>query len=294
MRIDEIPIYAGLVAVALLLLDRRIKLHIAWLWCAVPLVVAGFFLPHALARLGDEHYNLVEMLRQDRVLPGVRLAMLCLLGPLTASCSVAAWLSGARWRAACWAPASCLVAWGVLRRAVTVESVQDILGAPVLHLPADLEYIARLSAVYLSFVWFPVFFTMASQHSRRWLAAGAAFSVALVAMSGVIVNGYTPSDNVPELFRPHGHPWFAAACLSVPWAAVLCDRAYRAIGLAAAAAVLILSSVLACAMLDQAMLLGDIHGLQVNLPAAAAVFAAAAACLLPAVRQHPPAHTIAS
>ena len=282
MRIDEIPIYAGLVAVAMLVFDRRLKLHIAWLWY-VPIVAAGVFLPHVIARLGHEYYNLVEMLRQDRALPGVRLAILCLLGPLTASCSAAMWLSGARWRAVCWVPASCLVAWSLLRRAVTVESIQDILGAPVLHWPMDLEYIARFSAVYLPFVWLPIFFAMVSRHSCRWLAASVVFSIALMAISGVIVNGYTPSDNVPEIFRPYGHPWFAATCLLMPWTAVLCNKARRAFGLIAAAAVLILLSALACAMLDHALFLGDIHGLRADPLMFAAAFASAVACLLPAV-----------
>lgn len=290
MRIDEIPIYAGLVAIAILVFDRRLKLHITWLWY-VPIVVAGVFLPHAIARLGDEYYNLAEMLRQDRALPGVRLAILCLLGPLTASCTVAMWLSGARWRAAYWVPASCLVAWGLLRRAVTVESIQDILGAPVLHWPADLEYIARFSAVYLPFVWLPIFFAMVSRHSRRWLAASVVFSIALAVMSGVIVNGYTPSDNVPEIFRPYGHPWFAATCLLMPWAAVLCDMAHRAFGALAAIAVLISSSALACVMLDRALFLGDIHGLRMDFLALAAAFAFAVACLFPVVGQRPTALT---
>lgn len=283
MRIDEIPIYAGLATVALLVLDRRLKLHIAWLWCAVPLVIAGFFLPAILAWLGSENYNLVEMLRQDRNHPGARLAVLCLLAPIAASFSVVMWMSGSRLRAVCWAPAGCLVAWGLLRRAVTVESVQDILGAPVLHWPADLEYIVRLSAVYLSFIWFPIFFAMASRYSRRWLTAAAVYSVVLVAMSGAIVDGYARSDNVSEIFRQYGHPWFAAVCLLVPWVAVLCDKAYHSSGLAAATAVIILSSTLACAMLDRAVLLGDIHGLQAGLLPVAITLAAAIMCLLPAV-----------
>lgn len=290
MRMDEIPIYVGLVALAVMVFDRRLKFHAAWLWCAVPLAVAGLFLPHALARLGGENYNLVEMLRQDRVLPGVRIAALCLLAPITASCSVAMWMSGSRLLAACWAPAGCLVAWGMLRRAVTVESIQDILGAPVLHWPADLEYIARMSAVYISFVWLPIFFALASRHSRRWLAAAVAYSVALVAMSGAIVSGYTPSDNVPELFRAHGHPWFVSACLLAPWSAVLCGTAYRAAGWLAASGAMVLSSALAGIMLDQALLLGEIHGLQAGPASAAAAFAAAAMCLLPVATTTCPRH----
>ncbi len=279
---DEIPIYLGLMLLAVLVFDRELKLHAAWLWCAVPLAVIGLSLPHLLARLGSENYNLVEMLRHDRALPGVRLAALCILAPLTVSCAVSAWMSGSKLRAACWAPAACLVTWGVLRRAVTVESVQDILGAPVLNFPMDSEYIARMSAVYLSFVWLPIFLSMASMRSRRWLAATAAYSVALVAASGAIVNGYTPSDNVPELFRTHGHPWFAASCLLAPWAAVLCVRAYGAFGLPAAASTAVLSSVLAGVMLDRAILLGDIHGLHVGPSIAATAFAAVVMCLLPA------------
>jgi len=286
MRMDEIPIYAGLAILVVLVFDRRLSICTAWLWIAVPLAFSGLFLPHILARLGSENYNLAEMFRQDRSLPGVRLAMLCLLTPFAVSCSASVWISGSRLRALCWVPASCLVTWGILRRAVTVESVQDILGAPVLNWPADLEYIIRLSVVYLSFVWIPIFLTIAFRRSRR-LVVAVVYSVGLVVASAVIVNGYTPSDNVPEIFREHGHPWFAATCLLAPWAAILCRKAYSRFGTAAAIATIGLSSALASVMLDKAVLLSDIHGLQVGFATAASAFAVAVVCIIPARTDHP-------
>ncbi len=281
---DELPICTGIAMVAMLLFGRcRLRFHPAWLWGALPLVMAGLCLPWLLSRLHPTQYNLVELLRQDRMFPGAWLAFLCLWGPLAASWAAGAWQAGFRLRAACWAPASCLVAWGVLRRSVTVESIHDLLGSPVLSWPADLEYVARFSVIYLPFVWLPVLLALLYRRSKGWLAVALAYGVALIALAPLIINGYTPSDNVPELFRPGGHPWFAAVCLLAPGAAVFCERVRRSAGLPAAACALALVSPVAYAMLDRAILLGDIHGLDAGPGALGAAFAAAVAtCLIPA------------
>ena len=281
---DYLPICLGIAMAALLLFGRcRPRFHSAWLWGALPLVMAGLCLPWLLSRLHPTQYNLVELLRQDRMFPGAWLALLCLWGPLTASWAAGAWRAGFRLRAACWAPASCLVAWGVLRRSVTVESIHDLLGSPVLSWPADLEYVARFSAIYLPFVWLPVLLALLYRRSKVWLAVALAYGVALIALSPLIINGYTPSDNVPELFRPGGHAWFAALCLLAPGTAVLCERVRRSAGLPAAACALALISPVAYAMLDRAILLGDIHGLDAGPAALGVAFAAAVAtCLMPA------------
>ncbi len=93
---------------------------------------------------------------------------------------------------------------------------------------------------------------------------------------------------MPELFHPGGHAWFAALCLLAPWAAVFCERVRRSVGLLAAACALALVSPTAYFMLDRAILLGGIHGLEAGPTALAAAFTAAVAtCLMPAVRAGP-------
>ena len=283
MRTDILPIYIGIIVTAALLVGQRQKLHQAWLWGALPLVLMGLCLPSLLGRLGTGQHNLVELLRQDTIFPGVYLLGLCMWGPLTAGWAAGVWRSGGGWRTVCWIPASCLVAWGMLRYSVTVESIQDIFGAPIYAWPADLEYILRFSAVYVPFVWLPMFFAL-SRKPWAGIAATILFSAVLFALSPMIVHRYTPSDNVSELFNPGGERRFAALCLLAPWLAVLCDKLRRSSGMLACAFVLVLSSIGASVVLANTIRLGAIHGMNIRTPQLAIVFAiAVSTCLMPAV-----------
>lgn len=289
IRADEVPIWVGLLLAAILMWgDRRnVKLHTGWLLSAAVLGLTALALPEVLGQLDGSQYNLKELFRADRSLPHFRLMLLCLWGPLTASWAAELWKNGPRWQALCWAPASCLVGWGILRRSVTVESIQDLLGAPVLSLPVDLEYIARFGALYLPFVWLPLFLVILSTSSRRRFAAGAVFSAGLVLAAPTIIQHYSPSDNVRELFHSHGASWFAGLCLFTIWTAVLCGKSRR-VGWWTPAALAVLAAVPAWAMLDRSVRLDHIPGLLLSFPLFAGAFAVTILCLMPALASNRP------
>jgi hypothetical protein len=102
-----------------------------------------------------EHYaatdNVRELFRTDRghvLRPHTWFLLLCLLVPVSASLT-ARMLLRRRYRVPIViALAAPVAGWFCLRYAVTVESIHDILGGPILGWPYDLEYITRFSVVF--------------------------------------------------------------------------------------------------------------------------------------------------
>ncbi len=107
-----------------------------------------------------EHYaatdNVRELFRTDRkhfLSPHAWFLILCLLVPSTASMAGCGWVKRKMLAPLAIALAAPVAGWFCLRFAVTVESIHDILGTPVLGWPFDLEYLARFSAVFCT-LWF--------------------------------------------------------------------------------------------------------------------------------------------
>jgi len=281
MRADMLPIYVGVATACWLAYRSRGAIRLgAWLPAAAAAAAVGIAAPPLLARLGHDQYNLFELLRTDKPLTGVTLTAICLWIPFTAGCASAMWSSGKRLLAVAWMPAGLLVAWGLLRRAATVESIHDILGGPIFLWPLDLEYIARFAAIYLPFAWLPLVMPPLAM-SRRGLLACAVASASLVIVAPLIIGHYSHADNVRELFKPHGGHWFGAMCLLSPWVVFLCGRARWPAGLALA----ILSSVAAWRLFLLSVEVDTIHGLRLTLPMFAAAFLFYVFCSAPIARK---------
>ena len=102
-----------------------------------------------------QHYaatdNVRELFRADAkfgVPAHVWFLTLCLLVPATASLAARLLLGRRIGAALVLLAVSPVAGWFCLRFAVTVESIHDILGAPILRWPYDLEYIMRFSCVF--------------------------------------------------------------------------------------------------------------------------------------------------
>ena len=281
VRFDNLPILGGLVVVAVLLLSkpRSPRIPAEWVVTAVVLGLLALPAPYICARFSAAQYNLAEMFRQDKWFPAARLALLTLWAPLTARWAADLWRENARFRAMAWAGSSCLVGWGVLRRSVTVESIQDILGAPVLGLPMDAEYILRFGCLYFALLWLPIFFAIGAMSSRRGLVAWAVFALSLTVAMPAIIRNYSPSDNVRELFLNGGGYWLAILCLYATWVAALCGR----VGLLKAIGIAGLAVVPAWMLLSQSIDISAIHGLRVSLLSFGLAFVVMLACMTPAM-----------
>lgn len=281
VRLDNLPIISGLVVVAVLLLSKRRspRIPVEWVVTAVVLGLLALPLPYVCARFSAAQYNLAEMFRQDKWFPAARLALLALWAPLTARWAANLWREHARAGAMAWAGSSCLVGWGVLRRSVTVESIKDILGAPVLGLPMDAEYILRFGCLYFALFWLPIFFVVLAMSSKKGLVTWAVFALSLTLAMPAIIQNYSPSDNVRELFLTAGGYWFAVLCLYVSWVAACCSRVglLRAIGIAG------LAVVPGWILLSQSIDISAIHGLRVSLLWFGLVFVSLLACVAPAM-----------
>ena len=95
------------------------------------------------------------------------------------------------------------------RRGVRLgRGLGGVLGAPVLGLPMDLEYILRFGCLYFALLWLPVFFAVLAMSSWRGLIIGATFAFSLRVAMPTIIQHYSPSDNVRELFQAGGGYWF--------------------------------------------------------------------------------------
>jgi len=291
VRIDNLPVLSGLIVVAVLLLSKRRSPRIpaGWVVTAVVLGVLALPLPYICMQFSAAQYNLAEMFRQDKLFPAARLALLSLWVPLTARWAANMWRENARARAIAWGGSSCLVGWGFLRRSVTVESINDVLGSPVLGLPMDAEYILRFGCLYFALFWLPIFFAVLAMSCKRGLITWAIFAVSLTFTMPAIIQNYSPSDNVRELFLTGGGHWFAILCLYWTWVAALCSRVglLRAIGVAG------LAVVPAWMLLSQSINISAIHGLRVNLFWFGLVFAFLLACVAPAMSVQQPSNQLA-
>jgi len=247
-----------------------------WLPAAAIALAVAAACQMAFPRLGREQYNFAELLRADKLFPAAWLVAICLWVPATAGWAAADWSAGRRLSAAAWAPAGLLVSWGLLRCSVTVESMDDVLGSPTTEWPLDLEYIARLAAVYFPFAWVPLLIPPLAVRSRAavWCAAASA---TVILASRAVVQGYSHADNVSELFRPGGECLFAAGCLAAGWAAMLCARAGAVRGAAVAAAL----SVPAWWVANASVRVESVHGVSAGFAAFCAAFVFFALCAAP-------------
>lgn len=285
MQLDHLPIVLGWM-LAIMLFRRsasaqRPSMH--WLITAGLMLAAALPLPALMARLSTGHgaanYNFAELFRTDKILVGPTFVLLFLLTPL-----IARWAADSRTLKTKlgWAAASCLIAWGLLRRSVTVESIHDILGSPVYADPLDLEYILRFAALYLPLLWLPMFCTFLAM--RRLRTKGvllAGFSIGLILATPLIIRYYSPSDNVPELFRPYGGCWFALLILLTVWSALLARRA----GIRLGPLVMGLACVSAWWLLNTSIRVSNIHGVSLGFPMFAGIFVAVQLCILPVAPQ---------
>lgn len=171
-----------------------------------------------------------------------------------------AWIGrGARSRAAflpAFAVVCGLLAFGLLRATVSVESIWDIVGYPVLHGPGDWEICGRFVALF-AVVWTLIAGGAAvalAVDSRAGLGAIARWlpgALPVLAAGYFVVVPWAATDNLTELMRGAGSSGGAAALagwfLAVGGAASLASRALalsrgegaaRRWGIAAAAIVL--------------------------------------------------------
>jgi len=300
VRADMLPIYAGEACAAFLFARNVLGMGLGgdargnlarvarrWLPAAAIALAVAVACQVALPRLGPEQRNFAELLRADKLFPAAWLVAICLWAPATAGWAARDWAAGRRLSAAAWAPASLLVSWGLLRCSVTVESIDDILGSPTTGCPLDLEYIARLAAVYFPFAWVPLLIPPLAPRSRVSAACCAAASVAVVLAARAVVQGYSHADNVSELFRPGGECLFGAGCLAAGWAAMLCARAGAVRGVAVAAAL----SVPAWWMANASVRVESVHGVSAGFAAFCAVFVFFALCAAPGMAANKPVGT---
>jgi len=153
--------------------------------------------------------------------------------------ALAAWwiASGSRRRTAllpALAIACALLAFGVLRQTVSVESIWDIVGYPVLHGPGDWEIGARFVALFAT-VWTLIAggaaAALAVGSRERWGALAAWLPGAMVVLvpGYLVVVPWAATDNLTELIRGGGSMGGAAAIagwfLVVGGAASLASRA---------------------------------------------------------------------
>lgn len=277
--VDTLPIYVGVATACWLAYKGRGELYLRrWLPASFAVVLVGVGILPLFAKLGHDQYNLRELLRTDKPLAGVTLMAICLWIPLTAHAATAMWMSGKRMLAAVWIPVGLLVAWGLLRRSVTVESIHDILGSPTFLWPLDLEYITRFAAIYLPFGWLPLVLPSLAISSRRTMLVCAAVSAGLVAASPMIIANYSHADNVRELFRPNGGYWFGAMCLLAAWTAPLCGLVWRWF---TAPVVLGLATVAAWWLFSLSVDVVSIHGLALAPAMFAATFLFYVFCSVP-------------
>jgi hypothetical protein len=292
-----LPIYAGEACAAFLFArgvlgiglggDARgnlARVARGWLPAAVVALAVAIACQVALPRLGREQHNFAELLRADRLFPAAWLVALCLWVPATAGWAASDWSAGRRLSAAAWAPAGLLVSWGLLRCSVTVESIDDVLGSPTTGWPLDIEYVARLAAVYFPFAWVPLLIPPLATRSRAGAACCAAVSAAVVLASRAVVRGYSHADNVSELFRPGGECLFGAGCLAAGWAAMLCARAGAVRGAVLAVAL----SVPAWWVANMSVRVESVHGVSAGFAAFCAVFVFFALCAAPGMRAGQP------
>lgn len=156
-------------------------------------------------------YNVRELLGGNPLL-----SVFLLAGLLYWTCGAPAWIarrseaagSGA-WRMLPLLAVHAGIAWVLLRSAVPMESVHDIVGSPVLDWPWEWELIGRFLALYGAVVFLltgGALLAMRLCAGRRGVAVLHWFSIALVLLPllyWVVVRG-AATDNLTELMRDGG------------------------------------------------------------------------------------------
>jgi hypothetical protein len=170
------------------------------------------------------------------------------------------WIGGGSRRRAALLPAlaigCALLAFGLLRHTVSVESIWDIVGYPVLHGPGDWEIGGRFVALFAT-IWMLIAggaaaaLAVDSRDRRGALARWLPWAIAVVVPGYLVIVPWAATDNLTELIRGGGAIGGAVAIagwlLVVGCAASLASRAvamtraegsFGRWGIAAAAAVI--------------------------------------------------------
>ena len=112
-----------------------------------------------------------------------------------------------------------IVAWVLLRMAVPLESIHDIVGSPILDWPWEWEAIGRFISLFT--IWSVVSFGAGFLSLRSWLPKARGFlwvwagaTLALLPVAYVVVIQQAATDNLTELLAGGGTPmaflWVAA------------------------------------------------------------------------------------
>ncbi|SIN67694.1 VanZ like family protein [Singulisphaera sp. GP187] len=172
----------------------------------------------AMLRYPGLPYNLRELMESS--VPGVTLGILGLCLLITgATPLLLAWLWDRRpgeftWIGPLDAISIAALIYSLLRTAVPYESISDIIGSPVLKLPAELENLGRFVGLYLGILMgltIGTRLTIGNAPRRRDLAGLLSMSV-MAAFSYTIVVGYACTDNIVELLRDGGS-WLSAGAV---------------------------------------------------------------------------------
>ena len=188
-------------------------------------------------------------------------------------------------------------------KGLVVESITDALSNNPLGLGTGMgtgpaRYVAPLGSRYLAESTYGKainelgvlgMFAVLAIFSKRGLITWAIFAFSLTFTMPAIIQNYSPSDNVRELFLTGGGYWFAILCLYWTWVAALCSRVglLRAIGIAG------LAVVPAWMLLSQSINISAIHGLRVSLFWFGLVFVFLLACVTPAMSVQQPSNQLA-
>lgn len=110
-----------------------------------------------------------------------------------------------------------VVAWIILRFAVPVESISDILGSQILSLPWELEYIGRFIPLYFIVTFSTIFAALAClvifhEGKRATLINYLMFGVVLAPISHWVVVEKAATDNLTELMASGGAAF--SSCLA--------------------------------------------------------------------------------
>ncbi|AMK75858.1 MULTISPECIES: VanZ family protein [Methylomonas] len=114
-----------------------------------------------------------------------------------------------------------LVAWILLRAVVPLESIHDVLGSPILSIPADLELALRFFALFgiysltsLAATHTALFWVVSTRELIRLLVLGFFWILLLLPIGywGVVIEAAT--DNLTELMKNNGYS-LSVICIGV-------------------------------------------------------------------------------
>ena len=171
----------------------------------------------ALTHLGGVPYNIHELFgKGGGVASLAAFALVLLLTGFAPACVAMVALRRPRHALAApaWAALAAVVAWALLRAAVTTESLHDILGAPVLKWGWDWELLGRFLALYGGVVLILIVAGAiagarrgAGDRSRTEVAVGLAlWSVPWLILARLVVINWASTDTLTELIRSEPYP----------------------------------------------------------------------------------------